>query len=113
MIDDYLEQIPGERRQRIEALVAMVRTLYPQAAESLRYRMPTFDHPEGGWVAIANQKQYVSLYTCSAEHLEAFREQHPTIKTGKGCINFRDRDDIPVTAVKAVISSAMEMKKPG
>jgi len=111
MIEEYLKPLTQERRQRVEALVSVVRALYPQAEESLRYRMPTFDHPGGGWVAIANQKLYVSLYTCSAEHLEAFREQYPGIKTGKGCINFRDRDEIPMPAVEAVIKSAMEMEK--
>jgi uncharacterized protein YdhG (YjbR/CyaY superfamily) len=73
--------------------------------------MPTFEHPGGGWVAIANQKHYVSLYTCSAEHLEAFRQQHPEIRTGKGCINFRDRDEVPMDAAAEVVRRAMEMAK--
>ena len=31
----------------------------------------------------------------------------PGIKTGKGCINFRDKDDIPYSALKEVVTSAI------
>ena len=72
----------------------------------MHYKMPTYRYGDG-WLAIANQKNYVSLYTCSADHLEKFRQRHPHIKTGKGCINFSDRDDIPVQAVKQVIAHAI------
>lgn len=71
-----------------------------------RYKMPTYSYGDG-WVAIANQKSYISLYTCSAEHIEAFKAKHPTYKTGKGCINFRQKDALPLEDVKAVINHAI------
>ena len=81
--------------------------MYPKAVLSMKYKMPTFTQGDG-WVAVANQKNYISLYTCSAEHLEGFKMKHPKIKTGKGCINFQDRDGIPLKDLKPVIKSAME-----
>ncbi len=71
--------------------------------------MPTYEAGEG-WVAAANQKNCISLYTCSAEHLESFKRKHPKIKTGKGCINFKDSDDIPINDLIPVIKSAMEFR---
>lgn len=65
----------------------------------MQYKMPTCRHGEG-WVAIANQKNYISPYTCSADHLEELRRTHPGIKTGKGCINFRVKDKIPEAEVE-------------
>ena len=106
-LEEYLKAIPDARAARFSAIRDLIRRQYPDAVESMRYRMPTFEVGEG-WVALANQKQYISLYTCSAEHLESFRQLHPEIKTGKGCINFRDRDDIPLDSIVSVIESAME-----
>jgi len=41
------------------------------------------EHVGDGWVAIANQKHYVSLYTCGYHHIERFKQRCPRIKTGK------------------------------
>jgi len=76
----------------------------------MSYRMPTYKVKDG-WVAIANQKRYVSLYTCGAHHIAGFKEKYPGIRTGKGCINFKATDQIPVAAVKAVIKHAIEQSK--
>lgn len=102
----YIEAVPATRRARLLLLIDLIRQHYPGAKVSLRYRMPTFEL-EAGWVAVANQKHYISLYTCKPEHIQTFKAAHPDIKTGKGCINFRDRDDIPLDAAADVIHCAM------
>ena len=106
---DYLAAVPESRRERVDALRDLVRRLYPDAEESMDYKMPTFRQDEG-WVAIANQKQYVSLYTCAAEHLAPFKKKHPAIDTGKGCIRFKDRDELPLADLEQVVTSAMEFR---
>ena len=110
-VKKYFDAVPDARRERVDALHRTVLGLYPRARVDLQYRMPTYHHGEG-WVALANQKNYVSLYTCGAHHLEKFRAAHPEIKTGKGCINFRDRDELPVAAIESVIRHAIEHPKP-
>ncbi|NND69781.1 MAG: DUF1801 domain-containing protein [Halioglobus sp.] len=105
----YLAGMPAGRRERVDALRDLIRSLYPDATESMDYKMPTFRQGEG-WVAVANQKQYISLYTCAAEHLAPFKEKHPKINTGKGCIRFKDRDELPLADLEQVIKSAMEFR---
>ncbi len=109
-VQAYLDGVPAERKGKVDTLHSLVVKLFPDALVDMRYKMPTYTVGEG-WVAIANQKNYVSLYTCSAEHLVLFRQQHPDIKTGKGCINFCDRDVIPEDAVRDVIRHAIEKPK--
>jgi len=70
------------------------------------YKMPTYQ-VDDGWVAIANQKRYVSLYTCGYHHIADFKAKHPQIKTGKGCINFRQKDELPLDDLKAVVTHAI------
>lgn len=102
----YFDAVPDARRAHLDALHTAILECFPDVTIDMRYKMPTYSHGEG-WVALANQKQYVSLYTCSAAHLARFKQHHPGIKTGKGCINFRDRDAIPLDGVKAVVRHAM------
>jgi hypothetical protein len=68
----------------------------------MTYKMPTYK-VRSVWVPLANQKHYVSLYTCGAEHLAEFKARYPQIKTGKGCINFKMNDTIPLAALKKVV----------
>jgi uncharacterized protein YdhG (YjbR/CyaY superfamily) len=103
----YLDTVPEDRKPILEKLHNLIVGLYPRAKVDMSYRMPTYKAKDG-WVAIANQKRYVSLYTCGAHHIAEFKEKYPGIRTGKGCINFRATDQIPVTAVKTVIKHAIE-----
>ena len=105
-IQDYFDRVPEARREKVDRLHSLILKCFPEATVDMRYKMPTYTYGDG-WVAIANQKSYVSLYTCSAEHLKEFRNAHPGIKTGKGCINFRMKDEIPDAAVQQVVEHAM------
>ena len=109
-VSSYFDTVPETRRPHVMALHEAIIECFPDAKIDMRYRMPTYTYGEG-WVAIANQKNYVSLYTCSASHLAKFKETHPNYKTGKGCINFREKDEIPVADVKAVIRHALLIPK--
>ena len=64
----------------------------------MKYKMPTYS-VDDGWVAMASQKNYLSFYTCSFDHIAAFKDRHPKIKTGKGCINFKDSDPLQISDI--------------
>jgi len=106
-LNEYINNIPEQRIERFNSILNLVKSMYPTAILSMKYKMPTFTQ-DNGWVAIANQKNYISVYTCSAEHLSSFKVKNPKIKTGKGCINLQDRDEIPFNDLKVVIKSALE-----
>jgi len=108
-IDKYLADIAPDRQQKILEIIILINEMYPDSEFSMKYRMPTFCNADG-WVAIANQKSYISLYTCAAEHLKVFKNKYPEVKTGKGCINIHGRDDFPVSVLASVIKSAMEKR---
>ena len=109
-VKKYLDGVPQARRGHISTLHRLILECFPDCAVDMRYKMPTYSHGEG-WVAVANQKNYVSLYTCSAAHLKSFKKKHPHYKTGTGCINFRESDPIPAVDVKAVIRHAISHPK--
>ncbi len=105
-IETYLDSLPSDRRQLVTTLSNCILTLFPDADVSMRYKMPTFD-TDDGWLSVANQKHYVSLYTCHESYIAAFKVKHPAIKTGKGCINFNPRHALPTQDIADVILRAL------
>jgi uncharacterized protein YdhG (YjbR/CyaY superfamily) len=105
-VEAYLRSVPKERLEHLKALHDLIVKLFPEATVDMKYKMPTYQFGEG-WVAIANQKSYVSLYTCGYAHIAKFKENHPNYKTGKGCINFKESDTLPIQDLKRVIQHAI------
>ena len=106
----YFAAIPEDRKPAVDMLHKLVVDLFPEAEITMGYRMPTYRVGEG-WVALANQKSYVSLYTCGYHHIADFKIKHPKIKTGKGCINFKNADEIPLKDLKEVVKHAISHPK--
>ncbi len=104
-IDEYMADVPLERRERMEELIGSIRSWFPGAHISMKRGMPTFEAGES-WVAVANHEDYVSLYSSSAEHIASYIEKHPEIKHDKGCLNFGDEDVIDLEDVREVIINA-------
>ena len=109
-IDEYMAGVPRGRRGRMEGIIGRIRAWFPDARISMKYKMPTFETGRN-WVAVGNQKYYVSLYTCSEEHIAPYIEKHPGTRCGKGCINFRDRDEIDFEDLKEVVTYALRGEK--
>ena len=106
-IENYLESVPVNRKERFNNLHSLIIEIYPSAVVDMSYKMPTYK-VDKGWVALANQKNYLSLYTCNCQHIELFKKNNPKIKTGKGCINFKDKDELPLKDLREVIRLAIE-----
>jgi len=108
-LEEYMQKVPWERMERFTELLYRIKAWFPESELSMKYKMPTFEL-EGNWVAIANQKNYISVYTCSFEHIEPYVEKHPEIKRGKGCLNFRDKDGIDYDDLRQVVENAIKGK---
>ncbi len=49
----------------------------------------------------------VSLHAINGELIEEFRQRHPSIKTGKGSLNFRLTDELPEADIRHVSKRAI------
>ena len=110
-VNDYIQSISDQRLDRYMSIHNLILKLYPDAFVDMSYKMPTYKAGDG-WVALANRNNYISLYTCGASHLESYKKTQPQQKTGKGCINFRERDVIHLDDLETVIMHAVSHPKP-
>ena len=106
-VQQFIASVPTDRRPLFDHLQSFILGLYPQAEVALFYQVPTY-RVKSGWVALGYWKEGISLYTNRPNLIAEFKSKYPTIKTGKGSINFKLTDAIPTAALKRVIRHAIE-----
>jgi uncharacterized protein YdhG (YjbR/CyaY superfamily) len=108
-IDRYIASLRGIRRSRARMLHWLITALFPEAQQSFRYRMPTYEVGRN-FIAWGEKARYFSVYTSDPDRIAEFKARHPGIPTGKGCLNFRDGDEFPLDDLESVIRKALAPK---
>ena len=105
-IHDYLAALPELRRQRLTHIHERITALVPAVVQSMKYKMPTYELGDH-WLSIGNQKAHISVYTCKPELIAPYLKKHPKISAGKGCLRFRDSQDLVLDDLRIVIEKAL------
>jgi hypothetical protein len=101
-VDAYLDGLPPQRRERVAAVRALVHTIAPDVVERIDWKMPVFGRGDR-WVAVANQKSYVSVYLGTTGNAAAVIATDAQLKGGKACVNIPDRAELPIAALEPAI----------
>lgn len=124
-VDEYLAQLPDDRRETIAELRKLIRKRLPKGyVEAISYGMLSYEIPlekypgtyNGqplSYVALAAQKNYYALYLITpymdpalgAELKEAFAKAGKKMDMGKSCLRFKKLDDLPLPAIGKVIAA--------
>jgi len=91
----YLDALPDDRRTASKTLRALIKKTVPQASEGMKYGMPTYTQDEVLY-AFASQKNYMALYICAGNVVNAHRKELGKLSCGEACIRFRKRDELPL-----------------
>jgi uncharacterized protein YdhG (YjbR/CyaY superfamily) len=124
-VEQYLAELPADRRAEIEKVRDAVNAALPAGyREGIGYGMigwviPLEDYPDTynrqplAYAGLAAQKNYNSLYLncvyASPERTErlkaAFAEAGKKLDMGKSCIRFKRADDLPLAVICREIAS--------
>lgn len=124
-IKEYIDHIPANRRDIINFMHRFIQETAPElqpyfANNMLGYGSFNYKNYKGDiidWptVALASQKNYVSIYVCSIEDGQYIAEKHKdrlgAVSVGKSCIRFKRLEDIHLDTLGQVIKAAA--KNPG
>lgn len=124
-VTQYLAAVPADRKELIEFLHEFIQksapSLKPHFASnmlgygSFPYKNYKKEDIEWPVIALANQKNYISLYVCSIDRgvyvAEKFAKELGKAKVGKSCIRFKKIEDVHLPTLKKVIAFAA--KHPG
>jgi hypothetical protein len=122
--DEYIASLPDDRRKAIRAVREVVRANLPAGfEEGMQYgmigwyvpldRFPnTYNGQPLGLAALANQKNYMSLYLNSvygspkteAWFRERYDESGKKLDMGKSCVRFRRLEDLPLDVIGDTIA---------
>lgn len=125
-VTDYLNDLSVERRQALTAVRQMILDhLDSGFVECMQYGMigycvPHSVYPAGyhcdpkqplPFAGLASQKNYMSLYLCSAYYdpadesviQDAFTKAGKKLDMGKSCIRFKKLEDLPLDAIGKII----------
>ena len=73
-IEEYLKSLAPERERAVSTLRDLILETIPEAWESFRYKMPTYEAAGDFLAAVASQKHYLSLYMSSERRNATVRQ---------------------------------------
>ncbi len=123
--EEYIDALSPERKEIILSLDNLIQKTVPALKPNFLYNMlgyGEFDYlnykkENIKWpvVALASQKNYVSLYVCAlidGRYLaEKYKDELGKVSVGKSCIRFKRFEDLNIDTVKKLLVEAA--KKPG
>ncbi len=118
--EEYIAAISEPRRQDVEKIheliLKTVPTFKPRILSGMigygTYHYRYASGKEGDWslIALANQKNYLSVYICSIENgkyiAEEYKDKLPKASVGKSCIRFKTLKDIDLSILMEIIKKA-------
>jgi uncharacterized protein YdhG (YjbR/CyaY superfamily) len=124
-VDEYLAELPPERREVVSKVRDLVRRNLPKGYEEtmnwgmISYEIPlarypnTYNRQPLSYVGLAAQKNYYALYLTSAyqdseqgkQLAEAFKKAGKKLDMGKSCLRFKTLDDLPLEAIGRIVAS--------
>ncbi len=124
-VKEYMQALPPERREAIEFLHALIQKTTPSLKPHFAYNMlgygsfpyKNYKKEMITWpvIALASQKNYISLYVCAVVNGAYIAEKHKKelgkVSVGKSCIRFRTIEDLNLVTLKKVLKEAE--KNPG
>ena len=119
-IQEYFVALPAERKEILESLDTFIMANAPSLKPNFLYNMPGYgsfqcknykkEIIEWPTVAMASQKNYISLYICAVDKEGYIAEQYKNdlgkVSVGKSCIRFKKLGDLNLDTLKKILQFA-------
>lgn len=103
-VDDYLKEVPENRRESLTQLRNLCLEILDGYEESMEYGMPSYKKVGGEIeVAFASQVNYISFYILKEDVLNKYRDSLAGLNLGKGCIRYRKPEQIDIKIVEQLL----------
>ena len=102
-VDEYMAQLPDDRRAVMEQLRSTIRSAAPDATEAISYNMPAFRLGGRFLVSYEAFKRHYSLFPWSDAMVEELGEAMKPYAVGKGTIRFPADKPIPLELVTRIV----------
>jgi uncharacterized protein YdhG (YjbR/CyaY superfamily) len=100
----YIAEQPKEWQPTLKRLRAACRSQLPGYIEGMAHGMPSYARDGQIEVAFGKQARYLSLYILKQPVCEAHRPQLAGLSLGKGCIRYRQPDQVDWDVVSMLLA---------
>jgi uncharacterized protein YdhG (YjbR/CyaY superfamily) len=107
-VDDYMAALPDASRAAMEKLRTTIKSVAPEATETISYRMPAFKDRGRILVYYAAFKDHYSVFPASDAVIEALGDQLTPHISGKGTVRFEADKPLPIALVKKIVQARLE-----
>jgi uncharacterized protein YdhG (YjbR/CyaY superfamily) len=113
-VDEYLEQVPAERKEALTRLRNLCRSALKGFDETMDYGGPAYARSGVVEVGFASQKHFIGLYILKQEVLDAYKEQlsGKGVSIGKGAIRYSRPERIDFGLVEAMLIASEKSDAP-
>lgn len=107
--EQYLANLPDARRAEVERVWGVVRESIPEGyAEEVGAKFLSFKAGDDWYVALANQKNYISLYLIPLYVFPDIKAKFDAaaskkLKCGKSCVNFLRAEELPLEVLGEIV----------
>ena len=110
-VDAYIAAAPAEARAMLEQLRAIIRSVAPEARETISYRMPFYRHGGRPLVGFAAFKHHCGLYGSNEGFLKSDAGALERYVTSPGTVRFPIGKPLPVSLIKKLVKARMQDHK--
>lgn len=115
--EEYIDLVAEPRKNEIKKLHDFIRKTTPKLKPFIisgmigygAFHYKSKSGREGDWavIALASQKNYISVYVCAADGkeyvAEKYKKELPKASIGRSCIRFKKVDDIDLNILKKIL----------
>jgi uncharacterized protein YdhG (YjbR/CyaY superfamily) len=105
-VDEYLARVPHDKRAELARLRGLIRTLAPEAVETIAYAMPAFKIDGRYFIGFAATKAHCSFYVGHAP-LDLLAEELAPYRLWKGTINYKAEAPLPDDLVTRIVEARL------
>lgn len=126
--EEYIDLVQDpDRKAEIIKLDALIKKVMPGSEPFIlagmigygKFHYKSKSGREGDWsiIALASQKNYISVYVCGTDGekyvAEQYKDKLPKASIGKSCIRFKKTADVDLKVLEEVIKKGVEVLKDG
>lgn len=105
-VDEYFDALSADRYAQMQVLRQRVRDALGDVEETFQYKMPTYERNGAFVCAIASQKHYLAVYTCT-DVLKRFADDLAHLNCGKSCVRLKHVDDLKPAVLKKLLQAQL------
>jgi uncharacterized protein YdhG (YjbR/CyaY superfamily) len=111
-VGEYLAEVPEDRRAALAELRAMCLEELAGFVETMLYGMPCYLREGTAEVALACQKQYISIHIMRPDVRDAHAGRLAGQNMGKGCLRYRKPEQIDFDLVRSMLKATAASSGP-